>query len=156
MSSTLPESATVRWRDPILNRPECALLGVLTPSCESTVADPICLARPCTWLTRGLEDHIGQLLGSAVLGYEFDIALGTSAGSAAASMLGCGLSVPVVARHHQGIPDPDDPVMDYVYTGTGVPDGHRSLAYRLWFRAPDRTLTSEEAGALHHVTPDTG
>src|SRR5439155_8715398 len=51
---------------------------------------------------------------------EFDIALGTSAGSAAASMLGCGLSVPVVARHHQGIPDPDDPVMDYDYTGTGA------------------------------------
>jgi phenylalanyl-tRNA synthetase beta chain len=34
-----------------------------------------------------------------------------------------------------------------VYTGVGVPEGQRSLAYRLWLRAPDRTLTSEEATA---------
>ncbi|RZS89348.1 phenylalanyl-tRNA synthetase beta subunit [Motilibacter rhizosphaerae] len=32
-----------------------------------------------------------------------------------------------------------------VYTGAGVPEGARSLAYRLELRAPDRTLTSEEA-----------
>src|SRR5690349_24395861 len=49
-----------------------------------------------------------------------DIAIGTSAGSAAAAMLGCGLSVSVVARHHQGIPAADDPFMDYDYTGTGA------------------------------------
>jgi phenylalanyl-tRNA synthetase beta chain len=34
-----------------------------------------------------------------------------------------------------------------VYTGTPVPEGHRSLAYALTFRAPDRTLTGEEAAA---------
>ena len=34
-----------------------------------------------------------------------------------------------------------------VYVGEQVGDGHRSLAYTLRFRAPDRTLTSEEANA---------
>jgi phenylalanyl-tRNA synthetase beta chain len=35
-----------------------------------------------------------------------------------------------------------------VYTGAPVPAGHRSLAYALTLRAPDRTLTSEEAIAV--------
>jgi phenylalanyl-tRNA synthetase beta chain len=35
-----------------------------------------------------------------------------------------------------------------VYTGPPVPPGHRSLAYALTLRAPDRTLTSEEATAV--------
>ncbi len=35
-----------------------------------------------------------------------------------------------------------------VYRGTGIDDGARSLAYRLRFCAPDRTLTDEEVGAL--------
>ncbi|MHB8341614.1 MAG: phenylalanine--tRNA ligase subunit beta [Mycobacteriales bacterium] len=35
-----------------------------------------------------------------------------------------------------------------VYTGSPVPDRHRSLAYTLVFRAPDRTLTGDEANAL--------
>jgi phenylalanyl-tRNA synthetase beta chain len=34
-----------------------------------------------------------------------------------------------------------------VYTGSPIPEGRRSLAYALTFRAPDRTLTSEEAAA---------
>jgi phenylalanyl-tRNA synthetase beta chain len=34
-----------------------------------------------------------------------------------------------------------------VYTGTQVGDGRKSLAYKLTFRAPDRTLTVEEAVA---------
>jgi phenylalanyl-tRNA synthetase beta chain len=33
-----------------------------------------------------------------------------------------------------------------VYTGNPVPEGKKSLAYALTFRAPDRTLTGEEAG----------
>lgn len=32
-----------------------------------------------------------------------------------------------------------------LFRGTGVPEGHRSIAYRLRFRAPDRTLTDREA-----------
>jgi phenylalanyl-tRNA synthetase beta chain len=35
-----------------------------------------------------------------------------------------------------------------VYRGAGVPDAHRSLAYRLRFSAVDRTLTDEEVGRL--------
>ncbi len=35
-----------------------------------------------------------------------------------------------------------------VYRGTGIPDGARSLAYRLRFCSPERTLTDEEVGAL--------
>jgi phenylalanyl-tRNA synthetase beta chain len=35
-----------------------------------------------------------------------------------------------------------------VYTGAPVPDGSRSLAYALTLRAPDRTLTGEEATAV--------
>jgi len=35
-----------------------------------------------------------------------------------------------------------------VYTGDPVGDQHRSLAYRMVFRAPDRTLTTEEVNAL--------
>jgi phenylalanyl-tRNA synthetase beta chain len=34
-----------------------------------------------------------------------------------------------------------------VYTGAQAGDGNKSLAYTLRFRAPDRTLTAEEAGA---------
>ena len=35
-----------------------------------------------------------------------------------------------------------------VYTGAPIPAGSRSLAYALTLRAPDRTLTSEEATAV--------
>ncbi len=38
-----------------------------------------------------------------------------------------------------------------VYTGEQVAEGHKSLAYRLWFRAPDRTLTDEEAAAAREA-----
>jgi len=34
-----------------------------------------------------------------------------------------------------------------VYRGSPVPEGHRSLAYSLTFRAPDRTLTEDEVGS---------
>jgi phenylalanyl-tRNA synthetase beta chain len=33
-----------------------------------------------------------------------------------------------------------------VYTGPQVGEGHKSLAFALRFRAPDRTLTESEAG----------
>jgi phenylalanyl-tRNA synthetase beta chain len=35
-----------------------------------------------------------------------------------------------------------------VYAGKGVADGFRSLAYRLSLRAPDHTLTADEANAI--------
>ena len=31
-----------------------------------------------------------------------------------------------------------------LYTGEGIPDGHRSVAYRLRFQSPERTLTDKE------------
>lgn len=36
-----------------------------------------------------------------------------------------------------------------VYRGIGVPDGKKSLAFELVYRAPDRTLTAEEIEATH-------
>ncbi len=36
-----------------------------------------------------------------------------------------------------------------VYRGAGIPPGHRSLAYTLVYRAPDRTLTDAEVDAAH-------
>lgn len=36
-----------------------------------------------------------------------------------------------------------------VYAGDPVPEGHRSLAFALVYRAPDRTLTDDEADRLH-------
>ena len=42
-----------------------------------------------------------------------------------------------------------------VYTGKGVPEGHKSLAYALTFRAPDRTLTDDEVNvAFNKVQAD--
>jgi len=39
-----------------------------------------------------------------------------------------------------------------VYRGQGVPDGRRSLAYRLRLQAPDRTLTDQDiSGVREHV-----
>jgi phenylalanyl-tRNA synthetase beta chain len=38
-----------------------------------------------------------------------------------------------------------------VYVGPQVPTGHKSLAYRLGLRAPDRTLTAEEAAAAREA-----
>jgi phenylalanyl-tRNA synthetase beta chain len=35
-----------------------------------------------------------------------------------------------------------------VYTGKGVPEGQKSLAYALTFRAADRTLTDDEVNAV--------
>ena len=39
----------------------------------------------------------------------------------------------------------EDVALFDVYEGTGVPEGHKSLAFTLRFRAPDRTLTADEA-----------
>jgi phenylalanyl-tRNA synthetase beta chain len=41
-----------------------------------------------------------------------------------------------------------------VYRGPAVPEGTRSLAYRLRFCAPDRTLTDEEVGTLRQAIVD--
>ncbi len=38
-----------------------------------------------------------------------------------------------------------------VYTGEQVPEGHRSMAFALRMRAPDRTLNAEESAAVRHA-----
>lgn len=67
---------------------------------------------------------------------DVDIVVGTSAGSVAASLLGCGLPVQAICRHHQGVPAPEDPPIDYDYgvsTGGALPPrpGWRPGSYRL-------------------------
>ena len=41
-----------------------------------------------------------------------------------------------------------------VYTGESIPEGKRSLAYSLLYRAEDRTLTDEEAQSVHERIQD--
>lgn len=68
--------------------------------------------------TLGALSALQDVLGVDVR--EFDLAVGTSAGSVAAGMLGCGLPVAALCRHHQGVPLPEDPVIGYDYDGTGA------------------------------------
>jgi phenylalanyl-tRNA synthetase beta chain len=42
-----------------------------------------------------------------------------------------------------------------VYEGKPVPEGERSLAFSLTFRAPDRTLSSEEVDSLMNQIKET-
>jgi NTE family protein len=67
---------------------------------------------------------------------ESEVVIGTSAGSVAAALVGCGLDTDVIVRHHQGIPAPTDPVIDYDYvsaTGGVLPPrpGWRPASPRL-------------------------
>jgi phenylalanyl-tRNA synthetase beta chain len=41
-----------------------------------------------------------------------------------------------------------------VYEGTGLPDGKKSLAFNLTFRATDRTLTDEEVNPVFQKIQD--
>ena len=42
-----------------------------------------------------------------------------------------------------------------VYEGKGIPEGFRSLAFSLSYRAPDRTLNDEEVERVHGLVRDT-
>jgi NTE family protein len=46
---------------------------------------------------------------------DVDVVIGTSAGSVSAGLLGCGLPVEAICRHHQGVPAPADPLIAYDY-----------------------------------------
>ena len=41
-----------------------------------------------------------------------------------------------------------------VYEGKGIPEGFRSLAFSLSYRAPDRTLKDEEVERVHGLVRD--
>lgn len=64
-----------------------------------------------------------------------ELAVGTSAGSVLSALLGCGLPLEAICRHHQGVPAPADPLIEYDYDGTGgaLPPrpGWRPGSYRL-------------------------
>jgi NTE family protein len=49
-----------------------------------------------------------------------EVVVGTSAGSVAAALLGCGLPVDAICRHHQGIPAPEDTPIAFDYGGRGA------------------------------------
>ncbi|MFN2518998.1 MAG: patatin-like phospholipase family protein, partial [Jatrophihabitantaceae bacterium] len=48
---------------------------------------------------------------------DVEIVVGTSAGSVAAGLLGCGIPLDAICRHHQGMPAPADPPIAYDYAG---------------------------------------
>ena len=54
---------------------------------------------------------------------------------------------PGAARKSGGSPLLDASTLFDVYVGDRVPSGTKSLAFSVEFRAPDRTLTDEEAQA---------
>jgi NTE family protein len=55
---------------------------------------------------------------------EVDVIVGTSAGSVTAGLLGCGVPLDAICRHHQGVPAPADPPIAYNHdaaTGGALP-----------------------------------
>lgn len=88
---------------------------------------------------------------------ELDVAVGTSAGSVVAGMLGCGLSVEAMCRHHQGVPLPEDPVIAYDYNGTGASlpprPSMRPAAPRLLLEAVRRPGRTSPIVALSGLLP---
>lgn len=65
-----------------------------------------------TWMVAGLHSF-EQTYG--IDAREVDIAVGTSAGSVIAAMLGRGVSVEAMLRHQYGRPEPGDPSIDWDY-----------------------------------------
>ncbi|GAB4280577.1 MAG: phenylalanine--tRNA ligase subunit beta [Coriobacteriia bacterium] len=55
----------------------------------------------------------------------------------------------LVTMRKEGGPLLEDVRLFDVYEGEGVPDGMRSLAFSLTYRAPDRTLTDDEVSRVH-------
>jgi NTE family protein len=98
------------------------------------------------WLLGALaavEDEAGFDVRTA------EVAIGTSAGSVAAALLGCGLSVDVMCRHHQGEPAPDDPAIEYDYhSGAG-----EALPPRPGWRPAAPRLTWDGLTHRRHVSP---
>jgi len=55
---------------------------------------------------------------------DVELIVGTSAGSVTAGLLGCGVPLDAICRHHQGVPAPADPPIAYSYgaaTGGALP-----------------------------------
>jgi NTE family protein len=58
---------------------------------------------------RAWQDHTG------IDPRRSELILGTSAGSVLGTLLACGVSVDVIERHHQGVPLPADPGIEWTY-----------------------------------------
>ncbi len=85
-----------------------------------------------------------------------DLLLGTSAGSVAAALLGCGTAVGEIRRHHQGSPAPHDPPIAYQYdASSGLPSrpGLRFGSPRLVFGAVRHPRRSSPVVTLSAVLP---
>jgi NTE family protein len=87
-----------------------------------------------------------------------DLLVGTSAGSVAAALLACGMSVDEIRRHHQGVPGPTDPPIAFDYASdTGRPrprrPGLRPGSPRLLFDAVRHPRQSRATVALSGVLP---
>src|SRR4051794_40330532 len=48
---------------------------------------------------------------------DVSVVVGTSAGSVLAALIGCGVRIDVIRRHHQGVPAPADPTLDWDFEG---------------------------------------
>jgi NTE family protein len=84
--------------------------------------------------TLGLAWMVGALSAlEAEAGFDIRTAqlfVGTSAGSVAAALLSCGLSIDEIRRHHQGVPAPTDPPIAFDYSngaGRALPPRPRLL-----------------------------
>ncbi len=67
-----PSHATVRFRDPPLNRPESQLFGVMYAGNSSYVGKPAVVHDANHWIFEGTTLKSGDLLGSNIVGYEWD------------------------------------------------------------------------------------
>jgi NTE family protein len=84
--------------------------------------------------------------------------VGTSAGSVAAALLACGVSVDEIRRHHQGVPAPTDPPIGFDYaagTGRALPRRPRLLpgSPRLLLDAARHPRQARPAVTLAGVLP---
>jgi NTE family protein len=86
------------------------------------------------------------------------LTVGTSAGSMVAAMLGCGIEVDAMRRHHQGVPAPSDPSIEWDYqndSGGALPPwpGFLPGSPRLFLDAMRHPTSTPPAVALSGLLP---
>jgi phenylalanyl-tRNA synthetase beta chain len=127
----LVDGEVIGWAGELHPR-ACAALGVPPRTCATELAlQPVLDAAPAYVPTPALSTYPPA---------QVDVALVVTADTPA-------LDVENALRAGAGDLLEDVTLFD-VYTGPQVPEGHRSLAYQLRFRAPDRTLTADEVNAM--------
>ncbi len=86
------------------------------------------------------------------------LTVGTSAGSIVAALTGCGIGVDVLLRHHQGVPAPADPTIEWDYqsdSGGALPPrpGLRPGSPRLLLDAVRHPMSASATMALTGLLP---